>query len=258
MARVWRLEVLFVMLLGLLVPSMGVAGSNRDKARPSFMKGIGCFDRKDYDCALAAYREAYAIFPSPRISMNIALTLEAKGDAPGAAAHYERFLMEAKQKKGKKGPARQLNMTVTKKLQALREKLGSLTLSCSVEGAEVLLNGESRGRTPMEHRLYVKPGKYPLKLRKKGQGSWHKGLVIAAGQHLKVAVPQGALAKVVVNEPAPTALSRTPRAGTPIYKRWWFWTAIGAGALVVAGGVTAGVLANQGPPDPELGGITFD
>ena len=40
--------------------------------------------------------------------------------------------------------------------------------------------------------------------------------------------------------------------GRTILGRWWFWTAIGAVVVGVAGGVTAGVLASR-PPDADHG-----
>ncbi len=45
----------------------------------------------------------------------------------------------------------------------------------------------------------------------------------------------------VVAAPPPPA--EKPSAGGPVYKKWWFWTAVGA--VAVAGGVTAGVVAAQ-------------
>jgi len=230
---------------------------DRERARPLFKEGIRCFDRKDYGCALSSYRKAYAIFPSPKISMNIALTLEAMGEAAGAAEHYERFLLEAaeRRKKGEKGWNR--NRIVHRKLKALRGKLGSVTLACRLAGALVLVDGERRGKTALRHRLYMVPGEHKLRVKRGGYKSWLKRLTVAAGQHLKVEVPAGALRRELVKAP-----SRKPKEGEadgpPIYKRWWFWTAVGAGVLAVAGGVTAGVLLNQDAPDPELGAIRFD
>ncbi len=50
---------------------------------------------------------------------------------------------------------------------------------------------------------------------------------------------------------APTALTPGPKKDKPIYKKWWFWVAVGGG-LAVAGG-TAGIVAWQtsGGDNPE-------
>lgn len=50
---------------------------------------------------------------------------------------------------------------------------------------------------------------------------------------------------------------KAPSASTPLYKRWWLWTSIGA---VVAGGVAAGLILGLRPArvrDPD-GGSTGD
>jgi hypothetical protein len=64
-------------------------------------------------------------------------------------------------------------------------------------------------------------------------------------------VPPAALPPASAPDLPPTTASR------PFYKRWPFWVAVGA--VVVAGGVTAGVLASQsgGKSIPE-GGLTVD
>jgi len=46
-----------------------------------------------------------------------------------------------------------------------------------------------------------------------------------------------------------------PAAKKPIYKEWWFWT--GVGAVAVLGGVGIYVEAKPGAPSTELGNITF-
>jgi len=50
--------------------------------------------------------------------------------------------------------------------------------------------------------------------------------------------------------------SRGDKAGTPIVKRWWFWTALGA---AVATTVVVLVLADRGPfaPNTTLGNREF-
>ena len=245
---------LCVALICALAPAGARAETPREAARPLFQQGIRCFDSKDYDCALKAYRQAYAIFPSPKITLNIALTLEARGDAPGAAEHLERFLLEASRGKGKR---RQQRMVDTK-LKVLRQKLKSLTLSGPETGAVVLLDGKPRGEAPTSRRLYAAPGKHTLELRKERHGTWRKEVVLQAGATLEVKVPAGALAPVVLKKRVPARPEGKDRAGEPVYKKWWFWTAVGVGVVAVVGGVTAGVLLSPEDPTTELGTITFD
>ena len=72
--------------------------------------------------------------------------------------------------------------------------------------------------------------------------------------------PSSAPATAIIAAPAsaPTGVSPVAPmqssatvASEPAWQRWWFWVAIGAGAAVVAGGITAGVLLSQPGTEPR-------
>lgn len=71
--------------------------------------------------------------------------------------------------------------------------------------------------------------------------------------------PSAASPPRVVTPPPPILPSASLRISepVPVYRRWWFWTIIGAGAAGVAAGISASVLSNRGPTDPvyELGDV---
>jgi len=55
---------------------------------------------------------------------------------------------------------------------------------------------------------------------------------------------------------SPSAEPQPPAESTkrPLHRRGWFWGVVIGGALVLAGGITAGVLLSRDPPfEPELG-----
>ena len=70
-----------------------------------------------------------------------------------------------------------------------------------------------------------------------------------------VSSPNLKVSSASANEPLNPADRRSGTPTKPIYKKWWLWTTVG---LVVAGGVTAGVLlgmrdrGNDGPTDPTI------
>ena len=79
---------------------------------------------------------------------------------------------------------------------------------------------------------------------------------VAELESLRVAPPAGA---PVVGVPPPGgAVATSPHASPrPVWRRWWFWTAVG---VVVATGVTAAVLAARsqtGVPTSDLGDGKF-
>jgi tetratricopeptide (TPR) repeat protein len=56
-------------------------------------------------------------------------------------------------------------------------------------------------------------------------------------------------APVIAPTPTVTALATSKPATdkSPVYKKWWLWTAVGAGAVAIALGVNLGVGLNQAP-----------
>lgn len=54
----------------------------------------------------------------------------------------------------------------------------------------------------------------------------------------------GGFITVIPTPPAPDTAVPVP-ASRPIYKRWWFWTGVGAVAIVAATAITLGVLASR-------------
>jgi tetratricopeptide (TPR) repeat protein len=58
----------------------------------------------------------------------------------------------------------------------------------------------------------------------------------------------------------PNATAPSDGAAKPLYKKWWFWTAIGGGVVVLAGAIAIGVAASQNnslPGDVKVYQPTF-
>ena len=194
------------------------------------------------------------------------------GKLPLAAHKLERYLEAAGDKVGGFA-AWKRKQKAKKDLDRLRKKLGTLTLKCDVKGAKVMIRRKALGETPLPPKLYLKPGRHRLELSKEGHVSLTKRIKVKRGQHLELELALPLVAKVAPTpakvapkpapaKPAPKAVaSQTNRSRAkksverPLYKRWWFWTAIGVAVVVT--GVTAGVVATQPGEEPELGVIRF-
>ena len=78
-----------------------------------------------------------------------------------------------------------------------------------------------------------------------------KGAAAAANPDPSVGTPDPAAAKppdLTAKPPVPAP----PKDQQPVYKKWWFWTAIGGGVAVIAIiGIAAGVSANSRAPIPD-------
>lgn len=107
---------------------------------------------------------------------------------------------------------------------------GALTVLADQPGADVRLNGQRIGKTPLPTVRGLRVGTYNLRVSKPGYTEVTRPVRVrfqkTAQVVVKLEAPDGAT-------PAP----RLTRRPYPWYTRWWFWTAVG----VVAAGAGAGL-----------------
>lgn len=230
--------ILLVILLALPAPSW--ARTRRQRAQAMLREGNALHDRGDYPGALERYRTARRLYPSYRLDLNIGLTLKAMGRSIQAAEQLERFLHRA----GKIADASVVE-AAREKLGELRRELSSVIVICPVSGGTVALDGAVVGQTPLDHRIYLKPGGYRISVKSPAHPFFSRVLFLRAGDHRRLEVPWyhevGVGSRVNLRGPLPPPPGKPRDSGsTPIYRRWWFWTALG---VVVVGGVVGGVVA---------------
>ena len=254
----WLLTILLWVL-----PATGNAQDRYRAARILFEEGNTLAANKDYKGALKKYKEARAIFPSPKIDVNIGTALRAMGYPAQAAEHFARFLRRV-------DPRTDLEMVraVRATLDEVMKVVGSVTLRCDVEGAVGAVDGRTVGKTPLGRRIFLTPGTHRVSLTRPGHPEVVRTLALGKGDHQVVKVswppppppvapeaassaPQPGARSVpvyrqpisVYQEPAPAP---TPppsiQRSTPVHRRWWFWTAV---VVVVAGATTGAILATQ-------------
>lgn len=112
------------------------------------------------------------------------------------------------------------------------ERNARLVVAAVPAGATIRVDGEPHGTGTAD--LRVAPGEHTVEVSLAGY----------TPRTERVNVRRLSTENVTVN------LDARP---TPIYARWWFWTAIG---VAVAGGVTLGVVLNPSTPDPRPGNGT--
>jgi hypothetical protein len=113
---------------------------------------------------------------------------------------------------------------------------GSLGIASKPPGALVFVDGTDLGVTPFKRPTYS--GKHRLVLRSAGFRSVERDIEVPESQRLQL--------DITLVEGADPAEIPT-EAKTPVYKKWWFWVAVGGAAAAIAGATTAGVLASSAP-----------
>ena len=235
------------------VPAPGLAKSRYTAARTLFEEGNALAARKDHLGALKKYKAAKAIFPSPKIDVNIGTTLRAMGYPAMAATHFAHFLRRVNPKSD-----RRMEQAVRAILAELMREVASVTLRCEA-GAGVTIDSKVEGTTPLSGKVFLSPGTHLLSVTRPGGPRVVRTLWLGKGDHQLVDLSRsrvtggppsdapGTGTSLVPYFAAPTPQRLSGRT-TPIYKRWWFWTAVG----VVLAGTTAAVVATQTGGDDRL------
>lgn len=128
-------------------------GDARAEAGERFERGLALFDEGRYDAALAELEHAYRIAPAYAVLFNIAQVHARLGHAVQAVDAYERYLRE-----GGDRIAVDRRREVEGELELQRARIAWLMVEANVEGANVTLDGDLVGRTPLSAPLRVSEG----------------------------------------------------------------------------------------------------
>ncbi|HEY3352799.1 MAG TPA: tetratricopeptide repeat protein, partial [Polyangia bacterium] len=216
------------------------AADPKHKAARLVDEGVAHFNAGRHDTALAWFRAAYEVYPSPKIHLNIGEALRKLGRHAAAAEAYDRFLVETAGAPEVKSERRRRAELA---LGELIRRLGRLLLPALPPGATVTVDDEPRRPRP-GRPLYVAPGAHRV-------GA-------AAPGHVAATVTVEAAADE--ERPVPLVLARVaprPPAVAPPPPRPLRWTWVGAGATggLAAGGIVMAVRggAAGGERDATIG-----
>ena len=218
--------------LGLTVPTAGRAAPSFDPAKKAaaiehLKAGLKYYDDGEYPKAIIEYEAAYKLYPSPKLFPNIGSCYKYMGRNLEALEYYERFVKATDASVDAPG-IKKLRREVAVEIRNLLRLVGRLRVVVTVPGAVVKVAGLERGRAPFDQELRFEPGRINITVKKKGHYNFDRTVRINAGKGTTVEVR-------VLIKIKPKVVVRFKQA-TPLYKRWWFWTAVGS---LVAGGVTA-------------------
>ena len=210
------------------------------EAQAEFERGVARFESGDLAEALEAFQRAYEIEPHPHLFYNIGVVQLEMGDHAGAMRSLTRYLGE-----GGDSVTAKRRTEVEGRLEWLARRVGRLTVRCNVEGAEVTVDGESVGTSPLQDPIILNPGTRRVQVSAPGYTPSEQPIIIAGGQEL-------VLETKLVEQSAPQPIQQdTPRP--PIIRRLEISTYVLLGLTVAAGvgTIVTGVFALRA--DDELG-----
>jgi hypothetical protein len=273
------------------------AGDPHTIANEAFQRGLVLTQREAFLDALAAFQEAYRLYPTAAVLYNVAYCQRALGEYVTALATFEDFLS-----RDLTGVAATRREEAEQFARELRARLAHIVVALPAAqrvGTEVLLDGRPLEiGASGEANATVNPGRHTLTARRDGYRPLFDDRRVPDGATVRIDVqlqPMPAHVRVTANvahaavridghgvgfspydadiDPGPrnleviargyiahrAALNLLPGQNArvaaqlsaepiAIYRRWWFWSALG----VVVTGVVVGTyaLTRPAPPPP--------
>ncbi|MFY2562956.1 PEGA domain-containing protein [Corallococcus terminator] len=224
-------------LLALLLTLTGTAAfaanaAARTEARRAFEQGTRLYDQARYAEAATAFEEAYGRVPNGVVLYNLGQCYEKLGALDKALNSYREYLRLEPKARDREG-VQNLITNLETRLEAARRPL--VTVTSEPSGAQVLLDGQARGRTPWSEPVEV--GRHELELTLPDHLSLKRGLEVRASEPVQlqlVLTPTPAVAA----GPVPVVTDEAPSRG-----RTWTWVAAGVTGAATAGAVLLGSMA---------------
>jgi len=215
-------------------------------------------DRGDRAGAAALLEQARRLRPDPSLDYNLGVVYSELGQGTEAARALDRFLSAA-------DPTRILPERIAdarKRLAEYKQQLARLRTRISLPPgtAEASLSVDDRPSLPLAggmlaEPLWVAPGMHRLRVMSPGLRDYQVAIDLAAGESREVTgeLLRDDVGLGLLQEPQ-KVVDKGPQ---PLYKKWWFWTAIGGGAVTAIALIAAGASGsfNHTAPGSDLDAV---
>ena len=234
------------------------AWADRDDPDALIAQGLKAMRKGDYQAALDAFQRSHQARPTTRSHAEIGLAeqalhrwVEAETDLAGAMAEKENAWLE------------EHRPLLDKALADVRSHLGVLTVESGPRGAQVKIDGETRGVLPLPRPLFLLPGTVHVEITAPERRPWRTEAAIKPGETSRLApifepldlppvMPVATVARPAkTDQPQPQP---QPRLAEPTALKIVGWLALAAGSA--AAGAGAFLLASsQAGSSRRLAGI---
>jgi hypothetical protein len=198
--RVAQVAILVAMVNRVAFAQPAPSPEEVQQAQARWKEGKAFFDAGNFEAARVAFRQAYTIFPHPAFLQNL-------GEAELRSARYveaARHLAQYLHLSTSGSPAQRDGAKSSLKKAA--EKLAAVVVEANVDDAEIRVDDEIVGRTPLGALAwYVEPGRHVVVARKLGYLDGSEPVELGAGstKNVFVRLPR------VVEAPADASTPKT-------------------------------------------------
>ena len=253
----WRVGAMFVLAL------MATSGAARAQtpvpnAKPSqpattdvdarverlYYDGVAAAKKKQWESARASFEEAFKLDPRPQIALNLGNAELESGRFCDAAEHLQFFLREEK----KATPEDRAGIQTL--LDKALTKISIIEVTVDTDGAEVFVNDQSRGKTPLSKPICVEPGSYTIEAKHPEREPASQRVAVTAGAKL----PLEFKLRVIKRIDGPVVPPVTPE---PKWRKPLLYTSIGVGIVGLGLGVgfTAAAASKDTAANDEFQGL---
>jgi tetratricopeptide (TPR) repeat protein len=193
-------KILAAMVILIACSTSAVADPATAAAKAHYEKGTTLYDLGKYTEAAHEYEEAYAAKNDPALLFNVAQAYRLSGDAASALRTYRSYLRRV--------PNAPNRAEVERHIASLQQLVDEQKRSATSPPTDTMQPGTLPSTHPMTS---TSPG--------------------------GAAEPQPATTGPTTSAPAEALVSSAPppEKKTPLYKKWWLWTAVAAVAVVGVG-----------------------
>jgi hypothetical protein len=203
-----------------------------EEARERFSRGVQLFHEGSFEASLAEFQKAYQLAPSYRLHYNIAQVQYELHDYVESLRAFWKYLAQGG---NEVAPARRSE--VEAEIKKLEKRVGFLSITSSVDGAQIAVDGVPMGISPFSVPVLVNPGSRRVTATKAGFVPAQSTITAAGGERLQVALqlsPHPTLGGINLL-PRPSPFGDAESAGA---RRTWISLGV-AGALALGTAVSA-------------------
>jgi hypothetical protein len=198
-------------------------GDAKAQASQLLTQGNQLSGEGSYPEALEKYQAAYAIYPSPKLLLNIGTTQRNLGRNAEAAETYEAYLRAPDREPGRVAEVER----VIKEIDAV---VGHVTVRATVVGSTVTIDGKDLGVAPFDRTLRVEPGAHKVVAEKAGMQAYVGTLTLKPGE-----------TQVAEADPLPPGVVTKTNTVTVETGRGQRIAAVIVGSTGIAAGIVGGV-----------------
>ena len=155
----------------------------KEEAATHFTKGIDFYKEGNYSAALAEFRAAYKAVPSYEVLFNIGLCERRLFKYGDSVKTFNQYLSD-----GGAAVPKERRDAVKKELDQIKALVAEVSFKVEGAPAEVYVDGDKLGKTPIAELLLLGPGKHTFRAEREGEEPDEKTLELVSATKLEVAL----------------------------------------------------------------------